>query len=61
MGVHSGIRVLEFEAVGPEPFGTMLLASHQLAQQNLAGMETAKVSPRLMGYFPLSDARRPGR
>ncbi|MGJ7509810.1 CaiB/BaiF CoA transferase family protein [Variovorax sp. GT1P44] len=26
MGVLSGIRVLEFEAIGPGPFGTMLLA-----------------------------------
>jgi alpha-methylacyl-CoA racemase len=26
MGVLSGIRVLEFEAIGPAPFGTMLLA-----------------------------------
>ena len=27
MGVLSGIRVLEFEAIGPGPFGTMLLAN----------------------------------
>src|SRR5215472_8375996 len=26
MGVLSGFRVLEFEAIGPAPFGTMLLA-----------------------------------
>ncbi|WP_144113401.1 CaiB/BaiF CoA transferase family protein [Paraburkholderia sp. BCC1886] len=26
MGVLSGVRVLEFEAIGPGPFGTMLLA-----------------------------------
>lgn len=26
MGVLSGIRILEFEAIGPAPFGTMLLA-----------------------------------
>ncbi len=26
MSVLSGIRVLEFEAIGPAPFGTMLLA-----------------------------------
>ena len=26
MGVLSGIRVLEFEAIGPGPFGAMLLA-----------------------------------
>jgi crotonobetainyl-CoA:carnitine CoA-transferase CaiB-like acyl-CoA transferase len=26
MGVLSGIRVVEFEAIGPAPFGTMLLA-----------------------------------
>lgn len=26
MGVLSGIRVLEFEAIGPGPFGGMLLA-----------------------------------
>ncbi|MDM0021103.1 CaiB/BaiF CoA transferase family protein [Variovorax saccharolyticus] len=26
MGILSGIRVLEFEAIGPGPFGTMLLA-----------------------------------
>lgn len=26
MGVLSGVRVLEFEAIGPAPFGTMLLA-----------------------------------
>jgi len=26
MGVLNGIRVLEFEAIGPGPFGAMLLA-----------------------------------
>jgi alkylation response protein AidB-like acyl-CoA dehydrogenase len=61
MGVLSGMRVLKFEAIGPGTFGTMLLASHQLAQQDLADIETASESSRLMGYFPLNEARRPGK
>jgi hypothetical protein len=33
MGVLSGMRVLKFEAIGPEPFGTMPLASPQLVMR----------------------------